>query len=97
MDAMTIYLTGLLIDSAALLAVGGYYLYFVLTKKEFLDPKHYYWIVMTLIGAAVVASLYFILIGDLEMASILVWIMAVPVIAAVLFIILIIIFRPDWN
>lgn len=94
---MAIYLTGLLIDCAAVLAVGGYYLYYALNGKEFLDPKHYYWIVMTLIGAAVVASLYFILIGDLDTASILVWLMAVPVIAAVLFIILIIIFRPDWH
>lgn len=94
---MAIYLTGLLIDCAAVLALGGYYLYYRFTKKELDEPAYYYGIVIGLITAVVVASLYFIWTGKLETASILVWLMAVPVIAAVLFIILLIIFRPDWR
>ncbi|SEJ81768.1 hypothetical protein SAMN05216327_121103 [Dyadobacter sp. SG02] len=94
---MGLYLTGLLINCAALLAVGGYYLYYIITKKEPEEPRHYFWMVLASIGVATIASLYYIYIGNLTTASILAWVMAVPVIITAIFIILIIIFRPDWN
>ncbi|WP_353720681.1 hypothetical protein [Dyadobacter sp. 676] len=94
---MRLYLIGFLIDCIALLAVCGYYLYYIIRKKEPEEPRHYFWIVILSIGAAVAGSLYFLLNDNLDTASILVWVMAVPVLITTLFILLIIIFRPNWN
>lgn len=94
---MEIYLTGLLIDCTAVLAVGSYYLYYLIRKKEPDEPRHYFWIVMASISAVVVASIYYVYIGNLTTASVLAWVMAVPVIITCIFIVLIIIFRPNWN
>lgn len=94
---MGVYLTGLLIDCTAVLAVGGYYLYYIIKKKEPEEPRHYYWIVMASISAATVASVYYIYMGDLATASALAWLMAMPVIITAIFILLIIIFKPNWN
>jgi presenilin-like A22 family membrane protease len=94
---MGLYLTGLLIDCSAVMAVGSYYLYYVIKKKEPEEPRHYFWIVMTSISLVVIASLYYIYTGDLTTATILAWVMAVPVVITAIFILLIIIFRPNWN
>lgn len=94
---MTLYLTGFIIDSTAVLALAGYYLYYVITKKELEEPRHYFWLVWGLITTIIVVSIFFVWFGDLTLASVLVWLMAVPVIVTSLFILLIIIFRPDWN
>ncbi|SDD81673.1 hypothetical protein SAMN04487996_102260 [Dyadobacter soli] len=94
---MKIYLTGLLIDCAVILAVGCYYLYYVIRKKEPEEPRHYFWIVMASIGAVILVSLFFIYTGDLTTASVMVWLMAVPLIVTVIFILLLIIFRPNWR
>lgn len=94
---MGLYLTGLLIDCTAVLAVGSYYLYYIIRKKEPDEPRHYFWIVMASISAVVVASIYYVYIGNLTTASVLAWVMAVPVIITCIFIVLIIIFRPNWN
>ncbi|GGM86920.1 hypothetical protein GCM10010967_19150 [Dyadobacter beijingensis] len=94
---MALYLTGLLIDCAAVLAVGGYFLYYIIRKKELEDPSLHFWIVIVSISAAIIASLYFICINDLTTASILAWVMAIPVMITALFILLIALFRPDWN
>ena len=94
---MGLYLTGLLIDCTAVLAVGSYYLYYIIKKKEPDEPRHYFWIVMASISAVVVASIYYVYIGNLTTASVLAWVMAVPVIITCIFIVLIIIFRPNWN
>lgn len=94
---MELYLTGLLIDCTAVLAVGSYYLYYIISKKEPEEPRYYFWIVMLSIIIVMLASIYYIYIGDLDTASSLAWIMAVPVIVTAIFILLIIIFRPNWN
>lgn len=94
---MGLYLTGLLIDFTAVLAVGSYYLYYMISKKEPDEPRHYFWIVMASISAVVIASIYYIYIEDLTTASILAWVMAVPIVITAIFIVLIIIFRPNWN
>lgn len=94
---MTLYLTGFIIDSTAVLALTGYYLYYVIRKKEPEEPRHYFWLTSGLITSIIVASIFFIWFGDLTLASVLVWLMAVPVVITSLFILLIIIFRPDWN
>ncbi|MBO9614718.1 MAG: hypothetical protein J7619_18600 [Dyadobacter sp.] len=94
---MGLYLTGLLIDCTAVMAVGSYYLYYMISKKEPAEPRHYFWIVMASISLVMFASLYYIYAGDLTTASILAWVMAVPVVITAIFIILIIIFRPNWN
>jgi hypothetical protein len=94
---MALYLTGLLIDCTAVLAVGSYYLYYIIRKKEPAEPRYYFWIVLTSISLIAVASLYYMYVGDLNTASLLAWVMAVPVIITSIFIVLIIIFRPNWN
>lgn len=94
---MTLYLTGFIIDSTAVLALGVYYLYYVIRKKELEESRHYFWLVWGLITTIVIVSIFFVWFGDLTLASVLVWLMAVPVIVTSLFILLIIIFRPDWN
>ena len=94
---MALYLTGLLIDCTAILAVGSYYLYYIIRKKEPAEPRHYFWIVLISIGLIAIISLYYMYIGNLDTASILAWVMAVPVIVTTIFILLIIIFRPNWN
>lgn len=94
---MGLYLTGLLIDCTAVLAVGSYYLYYIIKKKEPEEPRHYFWIVMASVSAVMLASGYYIHIGNLTTASVLVWVMAVPIIVTSVFILLIIIFRPNWN
>lgn len=94
---MALYLTGLLIDCTAILAVGSYYLYYIIRKKEPAEPRHYFWIVLISISLIAVVSLYYMYIGNLNTASILAWVMAVPVVITSIFIVLIIIFRPNWN
>ena len=94
---MSLYLTGLLIDCAAVLAVGGFYLYYAVRKREFVDPRIYFWLILSSISGSIVASGYFIWVDDLTTASILVWLMAVPVLVTCVFILLIIIFRPNWR
>lgn len=94
---MGLYLTGLLIDCTAVLAVGSYYLYYIVMKREPDEPRHYFWIVMVSISVMIMASIYYLYTGDLTTASILAWVMAVPVVITAIFIVLIIIFRPNWN
>ncbi len=94
---MALYLTGLLIDCTAVLVVGSYYLYYIIRKKEPVEPRYYFWIVLTSISLAVLVSLYYMYVGNLNTASLLAWVMAVPVIITSIFILLIIIFRPNWN
>lgn len=94
---MGLYLTGLLIDCTAVLAVGSYYLYYIISKKEPEEPRHYFWIVMASISAVMITSLYYMYIGNLATASALAWVMAAPIIITAIFIVLIIIFRPNWN
>ncbi|MCF0068909.1 hypothetical protein LZD49_00410 [Dyadobacter sp. CY261] len=94
---MTLYLTGILIDCTAILATGGYYIYCIVKSKELDEPRHYYWIIIVSIGGVLAASLYYVCMSDLTTASILAWVMAVPVTVTTLFILLIIIFRPDWK
>jgi hypothetical protein len=94
---MALYLTGLLIDCTAILAVGSYYLYYIIRKKEPAEPRHYFWIVLISIGLIAITSLYYVYIGNLNTASILAWVMAVPVLVTCVFILPIIIFRPNWN
>jgi hypothetical protein len=94
---MEAYLIGFSIDCIAILALAGYYLFYVIRKKEHVGPKHYYGSVIVLIFTTCVVSIYYFFIGDLKVAAILAWIMAVPVLVTAVFILLIIIFRPDWR
>lgn len=94
---MALYLTGIIIDCAAILATGGYYVYYSLSKRELREPKHYYWITIASISSILATSCYFFFAGNLTTASILAWVMAVPIVVTLLFILMIIIFRPNWN
>lgn len=94
---MEAYLIGFSIDCIAILALAGYYLYYVIRKKEQVGPKHYYGSVIVLIFTTCLVSIYYFFTGDLKVAAILAWIMAVPVLVTTVFILLIIIFRPDWR
>ena len=51
-NVMTLYLTGLLIDCTAVLAVGGYYLYCIIMKRETEDPRVYIRIVLSALGTS---------------------------------------------
>lgn len=94
---MQAFLIGFSIDCIAILALAGYYLYHAIRKEEQVGHKHYYWSVIFLITATSVVSVYYFFMGDLTVAAILAWLMAVPVLVTAVFILLIIIFRPDWR
>lgn len=94
---MTLYLTGFVIDTTAILLLTGYYVYHLIREKEFVEPKLYLWLVTGSILSITITSVFFLWSGNLALASTLVWLMAIPVVITSLFIVMIIVFRPDWN
>ncbi|KAA0993805.1 hypothetical protein [Dyadobacter aurulentus] len=93
---MNMYLTGFAIDCLAILALSGYSAYNYFFKKPITGLK-YIKPVLFLIITECFVSAYFAHSGNLTLASVIVWVQAVAVIVTALFILLIIIFKPDWR
>ena len=90
------YLTGFSIDCLAVFTLSGYLLYHHIQKKPVQGLRAIRPIIF-LIAAECIISAYFVCTGDLILASVIVWVQAVAIIVTFLFILLIIIFKPDWK
>jgi hypothetical protein len=93
---MMVYLTGFSINCVAVLAAFAYFCYISRKNKDD-QPPLLAKPVLILTALQTLISIYFACKGDLTTASIIVWLLAVPLILTSLFILLIIIFNPDWK
>jgi hypothetical protein len=93
---MATYLTGFLINSVAIFILTGYFSYHYFQHRKPVGPAIVKPIVIIMILECLI-SLYFVYKGDLTLASIIVWVQAAPVLITSMFILLIIIFKPDWK
>ncbi|CAG5068618.1 hypothetical protein DYBT9623_01350 [Dyadobacter sp. CECT 9623] len=93
---MNTYLTGFVINCLAALVLSGYLLYLYLMKKP-ADGLGAIRSIVVLIVIECAVSIYCVRDGNLTLASVIVWVQAVAIIATTVFIILIIIFKPDWK
>jgi hypothetical protein len=96
---MQTYFLGMTIDSLSLVMILGYMAYSEFTGNKYMSrfEKRALIIVGTVIFLVIVVSGFLVWYGNLQPATILVWMSAVPLLVTAVFILLIILFKPGWR
>lgn len=96
---MQTYFLGLTIDTLALIVISGCVAYNEITGDKFITNFEKRVLITVGIGLflIVVVSGFLVWYDNLQPATIMVWISAVPLLVTAVFILLIILFKPDWR
>jgi len=96
---MQTYFLGLTIDSFSLMVILGYIAYSEFTGGKLMSrfEKRALIIVGAALFLVIVVSGFLVWYDRLQIATIMVWMSAVPLIVTAVFILLIILFKPGWR